>query len=56
MQLGIYTFGDIADGEDAATTLRQVLERVSLAEEVGLDHVGIGEHHRHEYAISSRPR
>lgn len=53
MELGIYTFGDIADGDDAATTLRNVLERVRLAEEVGLDYVGIGEHHRAEYAVSS---
>ena len=30
-----------------------MLERVRLAEEVGLDYVGIGEHHRPDYAISS---
>ncbi|PWD52388.1 LLM class flavin-dependent oxidoreductase [Serinibacter arcticus] len=53
MELGIYTFGDVSDGDDAATTLRNVLERVRLAEEVGLDYVGLGEHHRAEYAISS---
>lgn len=53
MELGIYTFGDISDGDDAGVTLRHVLERVRLAEEVGLDYVGIGEHHRPEYAVSS---
>ena len=53
MELGIYTFGDLAAGEDAATSLRHVLERARLAEEVGLDYVGIGEHHRAEYSISS---
>lgn len=53
MQLGIYTFGDIPDGEDAPTALRHLLERVELAEQVGLDYVGIGEHHRREYAVSS---
>lgn len=57
MQLGIYTFGDIAlDGAgslgDPGQTLRDVLERARLAEEVGLDYVGLGEHHRPEYAIS----
>ena len=53
MQLGIYTFGDVVSGDDAATTLRHVLERVRLAEQVGLDYVGIGEHHRPEFAITS---
>ena len=53
MELGIYTFGDLAAGKDAATSLRHVLERARLAEEVGLDYVGIGEHHRAEYSISS---
>ncbi len=53
MQLGIYTFGDVVQGDDAATTLRNVLERVRLAEQVGLDYVGIGEHHRPEFAITS---
>ena len=33
--------------------IRDVLERIRLAEEVGLDYVGIGEHHRPDYAISS---
>ncbi|GMA32000.1 LLM class flavin-dependent oxidoreductase [Litorihabitans aurantiacus] len=53
MELGIYTFGDIGEGDDAGRTLRDVAERARLAEEVGLDYVGIGEHHRPEYAISS---
>lgn len=53
MQLGIYTFGDVPDGEDPALSLRHLLERVRVAEEVGLDYVGIGEHHRPEYAVSS---
>ncbi|RMI14218.1 LLM class flavin-dependent oxidoreductase [Cellulomonas triticagri] len=59
MELGLYTFGDVhPDPVTGAVTspaqrLRDVLERVRLAEEVGLDHVGIGEHHRPDYAISS---
>jgi probable LLM family oxidoreductase len=59
MELGLYTFGDIhPDPVSGARTspaqrLRDVLERVRLAEQVGLDHVGIGEHHRPDYAISS---
>lgn len=59
MELGFYTFGDIHPDPvsgartDPAQRLADVLERVRLAEEVGLDHVGIGEHHRPDYAISS---
>jgi len=59
MELGLYTFGDIhPDPVSGAITspaqrLRDVLERIRLAEEVGLDYVGIGEHHRPDYAISS---
>ena len=59
MELGMYTFGDIhpdpVTGEvtSPGQRIRDVLERIRLAEEVGLDYVGIGEHHRPDYAISS---
>jgi probable LLM family oxidoreductase len=58
MQLGIYTFGDLDSLRGTARTspgerLREILERVRLAEEVGLDYAGVGEHHRPDYAISS---
>ncbi|MGW6131370.1 LLM class flavin-dependent oxidoreductase [Cellulomonas sp. NPDC055163] len=59
MELGFYTFGDIHPDPvtgvvtDPAQRLADVLERVRLAEQVGLDYVGIGEHHRPDYAISS---
>ena len=48
----MYTFGDVGDASPGQR-LRDVLERVRLAEDVGLDYVGIGEHHRPDYAISS---
>lgn len=59
MELGLYTFGDVhpdpvtGDRTPPAQRLREILERIRLAEQVGLDHVGIGEHHRPDYAISS---
>jgi probable LLM family oxidoreductase len=59
MELGFYTFGDVhpspVTGEvtSPGQRLRDVLERIHLADEVGLDHAGIGEHHRPDYAISS---
>ncbi|GGF01541.1 LLM class flavin-dependent oxidoreductase [Mycetocola zhadangensis] len=59
MQLGVYSFGDIST--DPATgrlgspgqQLKETLERIRLADELGLDWFGIGEHHRPEYSISS---
>jgi probable LLM family oxidoreductase len=53
MELGMYTFGDVGSHDSPGQRLRDVLERVRLGEEVGLDYVGIGEHHRPDYAISS---
>ncbi|ACQ81007.1 Luciferase-like monooxygenase [Beutenbergia cavernae DSM 12333] len=59
MELGVYTFGDVhpdpVTGEqtDPGQRIRDILERVELAEQVGLDYVGVGEHHRPDYAISS---
>ncbi|GAA3510031.1 LLM class flavin-dependent oxidoreductase [Georgenia daeguensis] len=58
MELGIYTFGDLdtrpgAEGVTPGERIRQILERAALAEEVGLDYVGIGEHHRPDYAVSA---
>jgi probable LLM family oxidoreductase len=58
MELGFFTFGDVhpdpRTGEvvSPGRRIREILERVRLAEEVGLDYVGFGEHHRPEYAIS----
>ncbi|MPV38539.1 LLM class flavin-dependent oxidoreductase [Georgenia subflava] len=58
MELGIYTFGDLDDRPTAEPTspgrrINEILERVRLAEDVGLDYAGIGEHHRPDYAISA---
>ena len=59
MELGITTFAEThPDPETGATIshgdrLRQVLEEVEVAEAVGLDVYGIGEHHRSDFAASS---
>jgi probable LLM family oxidoreductase len=55
---GIDTFGDVTRGEDGAPTpvpqvLRDVVEEAVLADEVGLDAIGLGEHHREDFAISA---
>lgn len=59
MQLGIYSFAELT--ADPSTGLRispaqrmaNLLEEITLAEEVGLDVYAIGEHHRPEYIASS---
>lgn len=33
--------------------MREILEEIKLADEIGLDVFGLGEHHRPDYAISS---
>src|SRR5436305_13463760 len=55
---GIDTFGDVTRGEDGAPTpvpqvLRDVVEEAVLADEVGLEAIGLGEHHREDFAISA---
>ncbi|OYN85856.1 LLM class flavin-dependent oxidoreductase [Parenemella sanctibonifatiensis] len=54
---GIDTFGDITehDGKpiSPAQTIRNVVEEAVYAEEAGLDAIGIGEHHRDDFAISA---
>jgi probable LLM family oxidoreductase len=55
--LGLDTFGDVtvaADGvQPHAVVLREVVEQAALADEVGLDAFGVGEHHRPDFAISA---
>lgn len=53
--LGLDTFGDVpAEGPAAAPrVLREVVEEAVLADELGVDYLGLGEHHRADYAISA---
>src|SRR5438552_4438971 len=56
--LGVYTFGNTprtADGGYGATAqaIRDALEAVHVAEEVGLDFFGFGEHHTRSMPVSS---
>ncbi|MEU4443852.1 LLM class flavin-dependent oxidoreductase [Actinosynnema sp. NPDC050801] len=59
MQLGIYSFGDrhadplTGERVSVADKLAQTLERIRLADELGLGFYGLGEHHLADYAISS---
>ncbi|MDX0452396.1 LLM class flavin-dependent oxidoreductase [Sinorhizobium medicae] len=58
MELGLYTFADVdpnaADkGAEARRRLTNLLEEIELADQVGLDVFGLGEHHRPDYAASA---
>ncbi|NVK35920.1 MAG: LLM class flavin-dependent oxidoreductase [Rhodobacteraceae bacterium] len=58
VELGLDTFGDISVGADGkplheAQVLRNVVEQVVLADELKIDFIGLGEHHRKDFAISS---
>jgi probable LLM family oxidoreductase len=55
MEIGIYTFADVPAGkpEFAGQRLRNLVEEMELADQVGLDVFAVGEHHRADYAVSS---
>jgi probable LLM family oxidoreductase len=55
MDIGLYTFADVAAGhpEFAGQRLRNLVEEMELADQVGLDVFAVGEHHRPDYAVSS---
>jgi probable LLM family oxidoreductase len=53
MEIGVFTFADVREGESAGERLREVVEEAELADDVGLDVFGVGEHHRPEYAVSA---
>ena len=49
----MFTFADVRDGQSAEQRLHEVVEEAELADEVGLDVFGVGEHHREEFAVSA---
>jgi probable LLM family oxidoreductase len=54
MELGITTFAEVTDPSvSPQQRLREVVEEAVLAEEVGLDVYGLGEHHRPDFAASA---
>jgi probable LLM family oxidoreductase len=58
MELGLHTFGDVDaaaldKGAEGARRIKDLLEEIALADQVGLDVFGLGEHHRPDYVVSS---
>ncbi|MDX6552535.1 MAG: hypothetical protein QOH74_1023, partial [Gaiellales bacterium] len=58
MEMGIYTFAELSpdpdtgNAVDPAQRIRNLLEEIELADQVGLDVFGVGEHHRPDFAVS----
>jgi probable LLM family oxidoreductase len=59
MELGIYTFGELTPDAATGRTLtpaervHDLLEEIELADRLGLDVFGVGEHHRPDFVVSS---
>src|SRR5262245_54950757 len=59
MELGIYTFAEVVPDPVTGGTftpeqrLRDLIEEIELADQVGLDVFGVGEHHRPDFAVSA---
>jgi probable LLM family oxidoreductase len=58
LELGLDTFGDVTEGPDArprsyAEVIREVVDQAVLADELGVNFFGVGEHHRDDFAITS---
>jgi probable LLM family oxidoreductase len=58
LELGLDTFGDVTRGPDGrplshAQVIRDLIDEAVLADEVGVDFIGVGEHHREDFAVSA---
>ena len=58
IELGLDTFGDVTGNPDGslqshAETLRNVVAEAVVADQTGVDFIGIGEHHRADFAVSA---
>jgi probable LLM family oxidoreductase len=58
VEFGLDTFGDVTTGPDGtprsyAQVIRDVIAEGVLADQVGVDFIGLGEHHRDDFAISA---
>lgn len=58
LELGLDTFGDVTNDADGsrlphAQVLRNLVAQGVLADQVGLDFIGVGEHHREDFAVSA---
>jgi probable LLM family oxidoreductase len=53
MEIGLYTFAELHDPAGGERRMAELLEEAELADRLGLDVFGIGEHHRPDFLVSS---
>ncbi|ROQ40044.1 putative LLM family oxidoreductase [Frondihabitans sp. PhB188] len=59
IELGLDTFGDVTEKPGStdlvshAQAIRDLVDQAVLADEVGIDFIGVGEHHRIDFAVSA---
>ncbi len=59
MEIGLYTFGELTSNDESGATiapaerLRDLTLEIELADRLGLDVFGVGEHHRPDFAVSA---
>jgi probable LLM family oxidoreductase len=55
VELGTYSFGEVpnATARSAGQRLRELIEECELADQLGLEVFGVGEHHRPDFAVSA---
>ena len=58
IELGLDTFGDVTEDANGvplphAQVLRNLVDQGVLADQVGIDFIAIGEHHRKDFAVSA---
>src|SRR5438132_4888616 len=59
MEIGVYTLAEVTPDPETGRTvapeqrLRDLMEEIELADQVGLDVFGVGEHHRPDFAVSA---
>ena len=58
LELGLDTFGDVTAGANGraqphAQVIRDLIDQAVLADSLGVDFIGVGEHHRADFAVSA---
>jgi probable LLM family oxidoreductase len=53
VEIGVYTFAELRGSITPEDRFRNLIEEIELADDVGLDVFGVGEHHRPDFAVST---
>lgn len=58
IEFGLDTFGDVGSDDNGnpitpAQSIRDIVDQAILADELGIDHFNVGEHHRNDFAVSA---